>query len=873
MTQYAIDAAKLVEKCRLLLGAILSMLEERSPSEKSFRRKALQLLVLADALKCVDRLIHAHVLDLLDREMEYLSSIIENDSSKREKIMAFFGEAQDFPTLMNTARTLREAERVANEYRKKESRSAYTASQFEKKSHRSTPIVFGVDDNIEDGYSVEGWYSGAARVHQQSDGDISPIITKEHRRNSTDAMVPNQTPLSPTKHRGVCISSRSEEDSSLFRLVVTLQLCLVRIEEANAILCKGRAKPTDDSGPPRRFRTDSITCDIEKAASVDSDASSEVSSAEFDQRTRNKIGYGGLIFAAGLAGGTLVLSSRNRRTTQVKLVSAGRTLSCLAVISFVRKRWRIICMNARIANSAEVAEDWILSWILLVNKTGSTDKFIPSRKVRRVLPLTLNLLLRSSNPQLPQPVIWYSNASIRYQLMKRGMDLLYASVGKAIELTRGKTAQKEDSPEGSKSSSLWTYVVASMAASYYNIIGPGHKSLQVQAMASSTLIQGAWGLVSLSGVKRASLEATRILKGASIAECIEVHGINCYVLSRDPFPALSSAIRRFKRQQRRGDSRLGTIPETATMPKTLSQVDVNVKGFPHRNVILHLCGGGFVAHTIAGDLPYLLDWSAASDSVVIIPEYAVGAQHRFPVAVEQIKLLYTSLRSGTSIALLGFQPSQIVLSGESVGGNLATALCVSLISDHEIGQCVELTQLQSSAMVSDASELDNDKESQAAPTGDSQNEERSYNGIELPNALLMSSPMLSLSLESTPSRVEGADDAVLPSALFAAISNSYVGPDHFKEDPLISPLFAADEVLRFFPTTLIFASSEDPLLDDSVQFNGRLRSLGVKSTLKAVSCVPHAFWALTTAGVPEARSVQRQCEEFLAKIFRVVRKV
>ena len=87
------------------------------------------------------------------------------------------------------------------------------------------------------------------------------------------------------------------------------------------------------------------------------------------------------------------------------------------------------------------------------------------------------------------------------------------------------------------------------------------------------------------------------------------------------------------------------------------------------------------------------------------------------------------------------------------------------------------------------------------------------------------------------------------------------------------PLFADDEILRQFPATLIFASSEDPLLDDSVSFNGRLRSLGVKSTLKAVSCVPHAFWALTTAGVPEARSVQRQCEEFLAKIFHVVREI
>ena len=281
---------------------------------------------------------------------------------------------------------------MANEYRTKELRSTYTANQAEKKLHtrrKSNPvqIVFGVDDNIEDEYSVEGRYSGTAGVQLQSAGDISPAIKKEHRRNNTDGMLPNFTQQSPTKHRGVYISSRSEEDSSLFRLVVTLQLCLVRIEEANVILCKGRAKPTDNnSGPPRRFRADSITCDIEKTVSVDSDASTEVSSAEFDQRVRNGPGYGGIVFAAGLVGGTLLLSSRNRPTTQVKLVSAGRTFGCLAVITLVRKRWRILCMNARIANSAEVAEDWILSWILLVNKTAgsSSDKFIPSRKVRRV---------------------------------------------------------------------------------------------------------------------------------------------------------------------------------------------------------------------------------------------------------------------------------------------------------------------------------------------------------------------------------------------------------------------------------------------------------------------------------------------------------
>lgn len=65
---------------------------------------------------------------------------------------------------------------------------------------------------------------------------------------------------------------------------------------------------------------------------------------------------------------------------------------------------------------------------------------------------------------------WYSFASIRFQLMKRGMDLFYASIGKALELTRGQQEGQDASHESTdtKPSNLWTYVVASLAATYYN---------------------------------------------------------------------------------------------------------------------------------------------------------------------------------------------------------------------------------------------------------------------------------------------------------------------------------------------------------------------------------------------------------------------
>lgn len=476
--------------------------------------------------------------------------------------------------------------------------------------------------------------------------------------------------------------------------------------------------------------------------------------------------------------------------------------------------------------------------------------------------------------------------------MKRGMDLLYASIGKAIEITRGKEVT-ESSIADSKSG-LWTYVIASIAASYYNVIGPAAKSASLLASAPSSVIQNTWGMVSLPAVKKASLEATRILKGAAIADRIEICGgecilcqffvlhrislfvsrltllamafaVSCFVLSREPFPALSSALRRFRRQQCREKGRLGTIHETLSSHPS----SINVKGFTKRDVILHLTGGGFFAHTIAGDLPYLLDWSATSKAVVLVPEYALFP-HKFPDAITEITQIYRALRSGQAATLLGFQPQRIVVSGESVGGNLAAALCVSMITDYEEGQCIELTPQRSAKMVNDLEDTlfyDESEESSTLliPPGDFDSENR-YMGLELPDALMLCCPALNLSLDPTQSRIDGANDPVLPAALISTISNSYLG-GCLVTHPIASPFYASDGIIQNFPATLIFTSSEDPFLDDSVAFNGRLRSVGVKSSLRAVHNLPHAFWALSTCGVPEARQVQKECSQWLAKIF------
>ena len=153
---------------------------------------------------------------------------------------------------------------------------------------------------------------------------------------------------------------------------------------------------------------------------------------------------------------------------------------------------------------------------------------------------------------------------------------------------------------------------------------------------------------------------------------------------------------------------------------------------------------------------------------------------------------------------------------------------------------------------------------------DKENDHNSFDMIRLPDALMLCCPALNLSLELSPSRVLGKRDAVLPSTLISTISDAYV-PSALqisKSDPIVSPFYAPDEILRIFPPTLLYASSEDPLLDDSVHFNTRLRSNGIDSDLRAVQNVPHAYWGLGTAGFPEARQVQRECQYWMVRQFQ-----
>lgn len=83
-------------------------------------------------------------------------------------------------------------------------------------------------------------------------------------------------------------------------------------------------------------------------------------------------------------------------------------------------------------------------------------------------------------------------------------------------------------------------------------------------------------------------------------------------------------------------------------------------------------------------------------------------------------------------------------------------------------------------------------------------------------------------------------------ALLIGLANAYL-PEHLANKPVtdkfLCPAYATDEELRRFPPTHLFGGGCDPLLDDAIDFNTRLRRQGVAGELKVYRALPHGFMA------------------------------
>jgi len=219
-------------------------------------------------------------------------------------------------------------------------------------------------------------------------------------------------------------------------------------------------------------------------------------------------------------------------------------------------------------------------------------------------------------------------------------------------------------------------------------------------------------------------------------------------------------------------------------------------------VLLSIHGGGLIMG--GGDLTRVMtEISALSASVVHwAPDYRMPPAHPFPAALDDVVAVYKAL-------LEVRDPSRIIVSGGSAGGNLAAALLLRVKAE----------------------------------------------GLPMPAALVLLTPEVDLT-ESGDSFVTLADVSVGLQTLRDA-NLLYAGGTDLA-DPFLSPLFGD---VTGFPPTLLISGTRDLYLSNTVRMHRKLRESGVDADLHIFDARPHAGYG----NAPEEAAVSAEVGAFVSR--------
>jgi len=202
-----------------------------------------------------------------------------------------------------------------------------------------------------------------------------------------------------------------------------------------------------------------------------------------------------------------------------------------------------------------------------------------------------------------------------------------------------------------------------------------------------------------------------------------------------------------------------------------------------RSVIYYLHGGGYVtggAKYMRGFGSVLADKCGAR---VFCAAYRLAPESKFPSALDDALEGYKYLLN------CGYESDMITLCGESAGGGLIYSLCLKL---------------------------------------------RAL-GLPLPAGIIAVSPWTDLTISGASCVSNEGKDPTLTGEKLREYARSYTLD---ATDPLVSPLFGD---LREMPPSLIFAGSDELLLDDARAMHQKLTDCGSKSTLIVAEGMWHAY--------------------------------
>uniref|UniRef100_A0A3P9HC72 Hormone-sensitive lipase n=1 Tax=Oryzias latipes TaxID=8090 RepID=A0A3P9HC72_ORYLA len=310
-------------------------------------------------------------------------------------------------------------------------------------------------------------------------------------------------------------------------------------------------------------------------------------------------------------------------------------------------------------------------------------------------------------------------------------------------------------------------------------------------------------------------------------------------------------------------------------------------------LLIHFHGGGFVAQTSKSHEPYLKSWSQDLGVPILSVDYSLAPEAPFPRALEECFYAYCwALRNHH---LLGWTGEKVCLAGDSAGGNLCVTTCMRAAAfgvrmPDGVVAAYPATLLTAYASPSRLLTLMDP----LLPLSVLSRCLSAYAGIGLcvlstlslvkrDTALFLrdfrqgaSNWIHSLTAPETPPDATDTRAAGFPSLEWFPLGFEPLRSDQFAEmklqsspvfkDPFCSPLLAPDSMLKGLPPIHIVACALDPMLDDSVMFAKRLRSVDQPVTLCVVDDLPHGFLSLSQLS-KETKEAANVCVERIRAVF------
>ncbi len=234
-------------------------------------------------------------------------------------------------------------------------------------------------------------------------------------------------------------------------------------------------------------------------------------------------------------------------------------------------------------------------------------------------------------------------------------------------------------------------------------------------------------------------------------------------------------------------------------------------------VILQFHGGGYVGGMKNAYRRFAGFYNELGKRVsVFTPDYRIAPEHVFPAALDDANEAFTYLLN------LGYNANQIIVVGDSAGGNLALALCLDLKN----------------------------------------------RGMDLPRGLILMSPWTDMTASGESYKFNYENDPLFGGSEDSMIWNREYAADHDPTDPLLSPLFGD---FSGFPPMLIQVGDCEMLLSDSVRLAEKAREAGVDVRLSIYEGMFHLF-QMAPLSLAESKKAWSEVGYFLERALGIESK-